>query len=59
MFNPIRRNRNIGTPKQGYGSNNKLKIPYPCSISKSFFERLDTYTKVTRLIKWARIYFCG
>lgn len=28
-FNPIRRNRNIGTPKQGHGQNNRLGVPWP------------------------------
>jgi hypothetical protein len=45
MFNPIRRNRNIGTSSQGYGQQNKLTIPYPCAIAKSFYERLDQYEK--------------
>ncbi|MEM7658646.1 MAG: hypothetical protein AAF399_21150 [Bacteroidota bacterium] len=29
MRNPIRRNRNLGTSKQGHGSNNRLSIPFP------------------------------
>ncbi|WP_405564755.1 hypothetical protein [Polaribacter sp. Asnod6-C07] len=29
MLNPTRRNRNIGTAKQGYGQDNKLVVPYP------------------------------
>jgi len=45
MFNPTRRNRNIGTVKQGHGQNNKLTIPRPCAISKTFYERLDDYEK--------------
>lgn len=28
-FNPTRRNRNIGTPKQGHGQNNRMVIPRP------------------------------
>lgn len=50
MYNPTRRNRNIGTAKQGYGQNNKLSIPSPCLVSLSFFERLGAYEKVTRVI---------
>lgn len=46
-----RRNRNIGTAKQGYGKNNKLTIPSPALISKTFFERLDKYKKVEESIK--------
>ncbi|RWE56397.1 hypothetical protein [Mesorhizobium sp.] len=33
-FNPVRRNRNIGTPKQGHGRNNRMVIP-----------RLSTYAR--------------
>ncbi|MER8867586.1 hypothetical protein NKI19_28495 [Mesorhizobium sp. M0751] len=33
-FNPVRRNRNIGTPKQGHGQNNRMVIP-----------RLSTYAR--------------
>ncbi|MDB5127505.1 hypothetical protein [Mucilaginibacter sp.] len=50
MWNPIRRNRNLGTSKQGHGQNNKLTIAKPCMISKSFYERLDFYNKVERTI---------
>ncbi|MVT39085.1 hypothetical protein GO495_00695 [Chitinophaga oryziterrae] len=50
MRNPIRRNRNIGTSKQGHGKNNRLTIPSPCLVSRSFFERLDDYKKVEKVI---------
>ena len=50
MNNPTRRNRNIGTSKQGYGQNNKLTIPEPCGILKSFYERLVDYRKTKRTI---------
>ena len=50
MYNPSRRNRNIGTAKQGYGQSNKLSIPSPYLVSLSFFERLGRYEKVTRVI---------
>jgi hypothetical protein len=45
MNNPTRRNRNIGTAKQGRGKNNKLTIPQPCGVLKSFYERLVNYRK--------------
>jgi hypothetical protein len=48
--NPTRRNRNIGTSKQGYGQNNKLTIPESCGILKSFYERLVDYKKIKRTI---------
>lgn len=50
MKNPIRRNRNIGTAKQGYGKDNKLVIPRPAIVMKNFFERLTKYTKEYRTI---------
>ena len=39
-WNPIRRNRNIGTSKQGYGKNNWLVIPERWSDDRVFWERL-------------------
>lgn len=50
MNNPIKRNRNIGTSKQGYGQNNKLVIPFPYAIMKDFFERLDRHNIVKKII---------
>jgi len=44
MFNPLRRNRNIGTKKQGHGQANKLTIPRSPDL-KGFYERLGNYTK--------------
>ena len=45
MFNPTRRNRNIGTAKQGHGQSNRLTIPGPCTTSKTFYERLESYER--------------
>ena len=50
MYNPIRRNRNIGTSKQGHGQNNKMRIPSPACSVKVFFEHLTEYLKETRVI---------
>ena len=50
MINPTRRNRNIGTAKQGYGQDNELVVPYPAVEMKSFFERLSNYKTVTKEI---------
>lgn len=50
MFNPSRRNKNIGTSKQGYGQANKLVIPYPAVEMKHFVERLEAYTTVKKII---------
>jgi hypothetical protein len=48
--NPIRRNKNIGTSKQGQGQNNKLTIPESSGILKSYYERLVDYQKTKREI---------
>ena len=50
MYNPIRRNRNIGTAKQGHGQNNKLCIPCPLVVSKMFYEQIENYHKEIRII---------
>lgn len=50
MHNPTRRNKNIGTQKQGYGQNNKLTISSPYGDLKSFYEQLTSYQKETRII---------
>jgi hypothetical protein len=50
MRNPTRRNRNIGTSKQGHGKNNKLTIADPRGILKSFYERLSNYEKIKKII---------
>lgn len=50
MRDSTRRNRNIGTAKQGHGRNNKLTIAQPCGVSKYFYERLDEYTKTKKRI---------
>lgn len=57
MKNPTRRNRNIGTAKQGYSKDNKLVIPRPAVVMKSFYERLTTYTKDSRTINGNRFQF--
>jgi len=57
MIDPTRRNRNIGTAKQGHGANNKLVIPWPAAVMKSFEERLTNYTKHARTINGNRFEF--
>jgi len=42
-FNPIRRNRNIGTARQGHGQNNRLVIPEPAQAVRSWKERLGAH----------------
>lgn len=50
MRNPTRRNRNIGTSKQGHGKSNQLVVPFPIHEMKSFFERLGDYQIIRRTI---------
>lgn len=50
LHNPTRRNRNIGTSKQGHGQNNKLTLSKPCATSKTFVEQLANYEKFERTI---------
>lgn len=50
MRNPTRRNRSIGTSKQGLGQNNKLTIPQPFGVLKIFYERLVDYQKIKSII---------
>ena len=50
MRDATRRNRNIGTVKQGHGQSNKLTMAKPCGTQKSFYERLDKYTKTKKII---------
>ncbi|WP_156970493.1 hypothetical protein [Andreprevotia chitinilytica] len=49
-WNPTRRNRNIGTKAQGYGSNNKLTIPESWHQPKRFYENLNAFKVITRTI---------
>jgi len=49
MRNPSRRNRNIGTSKQGFGNNNRFDIP-ETSSTKSFVEQIENYSKEYRTI---------
>ncbi len=52
MRNNTRRNRNIGTAKQGHGQNNKMVIPLPLYKNdiRSYYERLGSYRKMTHII---------
>ena len=51
MFNPTRRNRNIGTVKQGFKKRNRFDIPcYYLREDKIYWEKLSDYKKVERYI---------
>jgi hypothetical protein len=57
--NNTRRNRNIGTAKQGHGQNNKFEIPTRVSSAhfKVYFEDLKNYISVERIINGHLIIF--
>ncbi len=57
MKNPTRRNKNIGTSKQGHGQNNRMVIPSTYRDMKVFWERLGEHTVVTRVINWTEYKF--
>ncbi|MDJ1497163.1 hypothetical protein QNI19_29765 [Cytophagaceae bacterium DM2B3-1] len=57
MRNPIRRNKNIGTAKQGFKRNNKMVIPFLRHSTKFFDENLTEYTKVRRCINGVNFLF--
>jgi hypothetical protein len=47
-WNPTRRNRNLGTAKQGYGQDNRMVIPNNWLDSRTFWERVSHFAVVTR-----------
>ncbi len=50
-WNPIRRNRNIGTPAQGHGEDNRLTIPESRHDRSFFYERLGACITFTQRVK--------
>lgn len=47
-YNPVRRNRNIGTAKQGVGRNNAMRIPSVCHEERIWWENLGPHTLLER-----------
>jgi hypothetical protein len=56
-FNPAKRNRNIGTPKQGAGQSNKLVIPELAASDRTWKERLNPHLRILRNIGGRDILF--
>ena len=50
MHNPVRRNRNIGTAKQGYKRQNRFVIPESRHHSEPYCHQLGPHTQVVRRI---------
>ena len=57
MFNPVRRSRNIGTPKQGHGEDNRLVIPDPVDTSRRWSEQLGRHERFQRVINGRELIF--
>ncbi|HEY0651002.1 hypothetical protein [Phenylobacterium sp.] len=56
-FNPLRRNRNIGTAKQGHGQDNRLVIPELVNCSRRWTERLGRHQQIQRVVGGREIIF--
>lgn len=56
-FNPTRRNRNIGTAKQGHGRNNCLVIPDICLRGRIWAEQLNPHQQIQRVIGGRHVVF--
>jgi len=50
MRSPTRRNRNIGTSKQGHGQDNRLEIPESWHDSRLFYEKLRSPIRLNRKV---------
>jgi len=42
-YNPIRRNRNVGTAKQGHGRTNTMTLPSVCNCERTWWENLGPH----------------
>ena len=56
-YNPVRRNRNIGTAKQGHGRVNAMTIPLVCNAARIWWENLGPHVVVKRSVGSCEITF--
>jgi len=56
-FDATRRNRNIGTKKQGHGRDNRLVIPAICHSERRWTEQLSAHREERRLVRGREILF--
>jgi hypothetical protein len=56
-FNPVRRNRNIGTARQGHGQDNRLVIPNACSVERDWTEQLHPHIQIRQTLSGRQILF--
>jgi hypothetical protein len=57
VFNPTRRNRNIGTAKQGHGQANRMVIPQVASVFRGWCEHLGKHRLVHKTLNEQDITF--
>lgn len=56
-YNPARRNRNIGTPKQGHGQNNRMVIPQHPGSHQWRTDRIGPHEKLIHEVNGEKITF--
>jgi hypothetical protein len=56
-FNPTRRNRNIGTAKQGHGRNNRMVVPKVSTHGRNWSEQLNPHQLVQRVVSGRELTF--
>src|SRR5271154_4461916 len=56
-YNAIRRNRNIGTAKQGHGRVNTMTIPLVCNAERIWWENLGPHTMAKHFVGSSEITF--
>lgn len=56
-YNPARRNRNIGTPKQGHGQDNRMSVPVSAATVRNGTVRLNLRTQLTRNVGGKHVSF--
>lgn len=56
-YNPTRRNRNIGTPKQGYGQNNRMVIPQLFASKHGSTAQIGSHEKLIHEVNGRKVTF--
>jgi hypothetical protein len=56
-FNPTRRNRNIGTAKQGHGRDNRMVVPKVATRGRNWSEELNPHQLAQRVVSGRELTF--
>lgn len=56
-YNPVRRNRNIGTAKSGHGQNNRMAIPQIARGEREFWELAQGTQRICRIVSGRSLTF--